>query len=196
MSEDTTNTELPSKLDRLKQRADQLGISYSKAIKEDALSKKINDALEGKTAEGLDKPAEVSINTGDRTSSRVQTMAMKRQRAHKEANRLVRVVVTCMNPDKSAHEGEIFTFSNSQIGTIKKYVVYDAPYHVPQVILDMLENKKYRRTITKKNEKGRPVIRSKIVPEYGIKVLPPLGEKELKQIAARQAAQLDQEEED
>lgn len=107
----------------------------------------------------------------------------------KEATKLVRIRVTCMNPAKKEWEGEIFTVGNSVIGTHKRFVPFNADegWHVPQIMLDMIKNRECQVFITEKSKHGVSVRRGKLIKEFAVEVLPPLTEEELKDLAQRQA---------
>jgi hypothetical protein len=106
----------------------------------------------------------------------------------KEAQRLVRVRITCMNPNKKDWDGEIFTVSNSVVGTLRKYVPFNAEdgWHIPSMMLDFLRDKQFvQHYVERKN--GQEINRHKLVKEFAIEVLEPLTEEELKELAQRQA---------
>ncbi len=112
-----------------------------------------------------------------------------RNRLRKEASALVRVRVTCMNPNKKEWKGEIFTASNSIVGTFRKYVQFNTEdgWHVPQIILNMIKARQFQTFYTIKNERGVAVRKGKLVPEFAVEVLPPLTEEELLELSRRQA---------
>ena len=163
MSEEKTELEL------LKERADMMGITYHPSIGVEKLKEKLAAKLGEPTVK--------------------ETRAQKCARLRKEANKLVRIRVTCMNPAKKNWPGEIISVSNSAIGWIKKYIPFDAEdgYHVPQVILKALQERMYQSFYVV-NVGGKKVKRGKLVKEFAIDVLPDLTVDELRDLAARQAA--------
>ena len=97
-----------------------------------------------------------------------------------------------MNPTKKAWRGEIFTVANSFIGTVKKFVPYNPKfyvngYHVPNCIYGILKEKQFLN-ITTEDKGGKTEVRTDLVPEFSIEVLPPLTQEELDTLAKEQAA--------
>ena len=166
----------------LKQRAQTLGIKFHPSIGLESLRSKVSAALTGEAAE---EAAEEPVPEAPAAESRIQM----RNRLRKEASALVRVRVTCMNPNKKEWKGEIFTASNSIIGTFRKYVQFNTEdgWHVPQIILNMIKARQFQTFYTIKNERGVAVRKGKLVPEFAVEVLPPLTEKELLELSRRQA---------
>lgn len=158
----------------LKSRADDMGISYHPNIGLDKLKAKINEQLEPKQPE-------------NRASISVNTKAKERQEKIKEATKLVRVRVVCMNPTKRQWKGEIITVANKTVGTLRKFVKFDVEYHVPNFIYKVMKDRKFRITDEVSDGKGGKITRNKFVPEFNIEVLPQLTEAELKQLASDQA---------
>lgn len=166
----------------LKQRAQTLGIKFHPSIGLESLRSKVSAALTGEDAE---EAAEEPVPEAPAAESRIQM----RNRLRKEASALVRVRVTCMNPNKKEWKGEIFTASNSIVGTFRKYVQFNAEegWHVPQIILNMIKARQFQTFYTIKNERGVAVRKGKLVPEFAVEILPPLTEKELLELSRRQA---------
>ncbi len=107
----------------------------------------------------------------------------------KEASRLVRCRITCMNPAKQNWTGEIVSVGSAKMGTFKKFIPYNSPepYHIPHIIYQELKERKCRIGHIVKLPNGQEVNRYKLVPEFSIEVLPPLTPEELKELARRQA---------
>ena len=166
----------------LKQRAQTLGIKFHPSIGLESLRSKVSAALTGEDAE---EAAEEPVPEAPAAESRIQM----RNRLRKEASALVRVRVTCMNPNKKEWKGEIFTASNSIVGTFRKYVQFNTEegWHVPQIILNMIKARQFQTFYTIKNERGVAVRKGKLVPEFAVDVLPPLTEEELLELSRRQA---------
>jgi hypothetical protein len=179
-----------NEFDELKKRAAQLGIKVHPSISIDKLRIRVNAAIKGEPApqEQDDEVEEETTPTNSKIKFVPETEVEQRIRLRNEALRLVRVNVTCFDPVKKGWEGEFFTFENSVIGSVTKFVAYDTSegYHVPQCILSMLEEKKYQHHYMTK-EDGKEVKRTKLVKAYGIEKLPTLTDEELKALAAKQA---------
>ena len=169
-------------LTSLKARADLLGISYHPSIGLEKLKAKLQDALS-------DKPAEPEVAVPTVKVVEKESEGQLRARKRKEANALVRIRVACMNPIKKEWPGEIITTGNGAVGTIRKFVPFnsDEGYHVPRMIYDQLVQRKCQVFVTKKDGRGNKSRVGKLINEFSIEVLPPLTEKELKDLAQRQA---------
>ena len=118
-----------------------------------------------------------------------ETPAQRRRRIRNNANELVRINVTCMNPAKKEWAGEIFTVGNNAVGTIKKFVPFNTEdgWHVPRMILQVMQARQCQIFYTEKQKNGVKVRKGKLIKEFGIEILPPLTEEELEELARRQA---------
>jgi len=157
----------------LKGRADLLGIAYHPSIGVDKLREKIAGAM-SETKE---------ITSVDQLSQKA------RQDLINEANELVRVRITCMNPAKREWDGEIFTVSNTVVGTFKKFIPFNAEegWHVPRIIYNQLVDRQCQIFYSVKDARGNSVRRGKMIKEFAIELLPKLTAAELKDLAQRQA---------
>lgn len=175
MTEETTIE--TNELDVLKSRADKMGIKYHPSIGLETLKEKVNSALQPQE--------ETNVSTEDTK----ETPNQRRVRLKKEANKLIRIRLSCHNPNKREWEGEIITVANSLVGTIKKFVPFDAEdgWHVPQFIYNVLKARKYQAFKTTRDERGNTRRVGYLANEFSIEVLPPLTEKELKELARKQA---------
>lgn len=181
----------------IKARLDSMGVPYHPSSKLDTLRRKLQDALAGDLAtaqqnhiedmrnEDEDVIAPVSAAPVPQVESRAQRMA----RLRREAKKLIRIRVTCMNPQKKEWEGEIFTVGNSVVGTIKRYVPFgnDEGWHVEQAILDVMRERQCQVFTSGKSKNGVTTRQAKLIREFAIEVLPPLTQAELKELAQRQA---------
>lgn len=165
-------------LEVLKARADKLGIKYHPSISLAKLKEKVSEELKEESPEEV-----VTVKPGKETE--VQLKARKRR----EANALIRIRVSCMNPNKKEWDGEIITTGNTNTGTIKKFVPFnsDEGYHVPHMIYEQLLQRQCQVFVTVKDNRGNKVRKGKLIKEFAVEVLPPLTEKELKELAQRQA---------
>jgi hypothetical protein len=168
-------------LEQLKAQADSYGISYHPSIGEDKLQEKIDAFLKEKAA-SVDSPVKETTTTKAATPSREELLA--------EASKLVRVNISCMNPAKKDWDGEIITAGNSLIGTFRKFVKFNTAegYHVPQVIFNVLKNRKFQTFHNVRTKNGVTQRAARLVPEFSIEVLPQLTEAELAELAKNQAA--------
>lgn len=177
-------------LTELKKRADLLGIEYHPKISVDKLRARIKAQLEDTAYVDVPDDDEVIAATSAKRvlKFKPETQAEIADRLRKEAQRLVRVRITCMNPNKKDWDGDVFTVSNSVVGTLRKYVPFNAEdgWHIPAMMLDFLRDKQFvQHYVEKKN--GQEINRHKLVKEFAIEVLDPLTQEELKELAQRQA---------
>ena len=182
----------------LKARADQMGIKYHPKIGLEKLRMKVNNAIEGQGIEEEkeevmeEKPVVKQVIPPQQTYKPKSELQFKReheQYIRDEAMRLIRIRVNCMNPNKTAYEGEIFTVSNNVVGTVKKFVPYniEGGWHVPKILYDHLKERKCQVFTTVRGPRGEKIRKGKLIPEFAIEVLPPLTEEERKDLAQRQA---------
>lgn len=180
MSSDTDEILTQDELTTLKARADLLGISYHPSIGLEKLREKINAAT---SDEAVKEPVQSATKADEETANE------RRIRLKKQALELVRIRVTCMNPAKAEWEGEIFTVGNSAIGSVTKYVPFnaDAGWHVPRIIYQQLVERQCQIFTTVTDSRGNKSRKGKLIREFAIEVLPPLTKEELHELAQRQA---------
>ena len=164
----------------LKDRANLLGVKFHPSISLDKLREKVVAATSGEATPPDEAKAPESVE---------ETVGQKRNRLKREALALVRIRITCMNPAKSEWEGEIFTAGNSLIGSVKKFVPFNADegWHVPNVLLQQLRERQCQIFHTVTDARGNKVRKGKLIKEFAIEVLPPLTKEELEELARRQA---------
>lgn len=170
-------------LQSLKDRADLMGLSYHPSIGVEKLREKVNAAIAGKppvVADSAPRPVAQPVE---------ETENERNNRMRQEQLALVRIRLTCMDPAKAEHDGEILTVGNSLVGAITKYIPYNADegWHVPQIMLDTLLEKQTQIFVTTKARNGVTVRQGKLIKTYAIEILPPLTPEELKDLAQRQA---------
>lgn len=183
MTEEVNKKELDEaqELDLLKKRADQLGIKYSNNISLATLRERVNSHLSDDVEEEEDAQVKADKNT-------------KRQNAIKEATKLVRIRLTVNNTRKTSLYGELFSAGNDVVGSIRKFIPYGAEfyengYHVPNIILKQLQEKKFLHVYTKRDPVTRENITTqKWMNEFTISILPDLTPKELEELKQRQMA--------
>lgn len=169
MSEDIKTTEL----DSLKQLAENKGIEFHPNIGLDKLKAKIAEHDE----KFASKAAEPKMNP---------KMA-QREEARKEAMKLVRVRIACMDPSKREWQGEWMSVGNSLLGFHTKYVLFDYEYHLSQFMIDNLKDKKFRMSKDVPDGKGGKVSKNFFPAAYNIEILEPLTKEQLANLAADQA---------
>ena len=170
------SSSVKEELETLKEIADRMGIKYSNNIGVDALKAKIEAIREEKS---IKKEEELST-------------AERRKKLKEEQLKLVRIRLTCLNPAEKAKRGKIITIGNSIIGSCRKFIPYDPSfykdgYHVPYCIYKVLEESTFQDTRTEEKN-GQTIVHKALAKEFGITVLPPLTEEELKELAKAQQA--------
>lgn len=180
-NEDATLDEAVDELTSLKERAARLGVTFHPSIKLEKLREKVNAAIAG--------TPEPDADSDPKSNPEEETVAAKRKRLKQEALALVRIRVTCMNPAKAEWEGEIITVGNSLIGSVKKFIPFNADegWHVPNVIYQQLKERQCQIFVTDKDPRGNKVRKGKLIKEFAIEVLDPLSPAELEELARRQA---------
>lgn len=172
-----------TELENLKSRAEKLGVKFHPSISAEKLREKIKAAqAEGEGEAGEDAPKVAADATEE-------SLAAKKLRLKRDALKLVRVRITCMDPAKKEWEGEIITVSNNAVGTVKRYVPFNAEdgWHVEHILLEQLRERKCQIFVTEKDSRGNKVRKGKLIRAFAIEVLDPLTEEELADLAQRQA---------
>lgn len=181
----------------LKERAKQMGISFSNNISLETLRKRIADKMEGK-----DEP-EVNPLAGDSEIAAITAAPKKldakqnalalRKLMHHEQMKLVRVRITNMDPKKKDLPGEIWTVANEYLGNVRKMIPYgeqtDDGFHIPYCLFRLLQSKRFLHIRTVKDHvTGLERQEKQWVKEFSLDVLPDLTKEELARLAAAQAA--------
>ena len=179
-----TDNDIPpqDEMTTLKARADMLGIAYHPSIGLDKLREKVL------TAQTADSEIDGKI-VNEEAEALAESEAQFRARKKREANELVRVRVTCMNPAKAEWEGEMFTCGNSLVGSFTKFVPFNAEdgWHVPRIILNMIRDRQCQIFVSTKDVRGNTVRKGKLIKEFGVEILDALTPEELTELARRQA---------
>lgn len=170
-------------LEALKARANLLGVKFHPSISLEKLREKVNAAVTSDGATASEEEAK------EPTEPKQETIGEKRKRLKAEALKLVRIRLTCLNPAKKEWEGEIITVGNSLIGSVKKFIPFNADdgWHVPHVIYQQLKERQCQIFYTATDARGNKVRKGKLIKEFAIEVLPPLTKEELDELARRQA---------
>ena len=173
-----TDEIIQDELSVLKARADQMGISYSKNIGAEKLRARIEDA-----------PTDKELVVEAPKKEAAETVGQRRNRLRKEAGALVRVRVTCMNPNKREWQGEIFTVANAVVGTFRNYVPFNLEdgWHIPEIVFQQVIARKCQVFKTVNGPRGEKIRKGTLIPEFSVDILPPLTKEELSDLAKRQA---------
>lgn len=115
-----------------------------------------------------------------------------RTRQRKEHLALIRCQIFCNNPKKNDLRGEIITVGNKYVGTVRKMVPFgeatENGYHIQKILFEALKRRKYQKITVVKRQDGTEEVKTQLVPEYTLNVLPPLTQDELDELALRQTA--------
>lgn len=185
VSDNADDLPVISELDSLKAKATKMGLKFHPSISVDKLRDKVVAAINGEP-----EAPEVPDAPVAPVAEVVEESAVARKlRKKREAAELVRIRVTCMNPNKRDWDGEIFTAANSTVGTFKKYVPFNADegWHVPRIIYNMIIQRMCQVFVTKKGARGISTKEGKMIREFNVEVLPMLTEQELYDLAQQQA---------
>lgn len=189
MSENTQDTDIEvsaaDELTALKARADMMGITYHPSIGLEKLREKVNAAM----TQPISEPAPVVAAPVVNEAPQVETEGQRATRLKRDASRLVRIRVTCMNPAKAEWPGEIISVGNAVIGSFSKFVPFNADegWHVPNVIYKVLQDRQCQVFTTIIDSRGNKSRKGKLIKEFAIEVLPDLTTEELHDLAQRQA---------
>jgi len=123
------------------------------------------------------------------TSAEAVAAQKSESEATKEANRLIRVSITCNNKNKASYQGEIFTVRNAKTHEIKKMIPFNVPVHVPLMMLNMIKEKQYQVFHKTKDRNGNIITNTRLVPEYNVQELGPIPIEEFNAIKQKQLAE-------
>lgn len=110
-------------------------------------------------------------------------------RKRKEAHRLIRVRITCMNPVKKELQGELFTVSND-LFTIKRMIPFHGnPTHIETAFLDMLRERKFQsfREVRRSSLSEAPMQEGYLVPEFAIEIMNHMTPEEMTNLSIEQS---------
>lgn len=168
-------------------QADLLGIQFHPSLSTD----KLRDRVRAKLSETA-----ADLSSGQTQPSRLEETKEeseneRRARLRADAARLIRVHITCMDPAKKEYQGEVFTAGNAVVGSFRKFVLFNEPYHIPNIIYKQLLDKKCQIFVDVKGDRGQKTRKGKQINAYAIQVLPPLTPEELAELREDQRARKD-----
>jgi hypothetical protein len=194
-----------AELDALKETATKLGVTFHPNIGTKTLSEKVTEKRKELEATPVAKDpgppelfptveaAPIVEPTAEQIAEvvpfvpRAETAHEKVLRIRREQTALVRVRITCMNPNKTDWPGEIFSVGNKATGQIKKFVPYNEEFHVSRMALNMIQERNCQIFVKIRNPDGSKGVKGKLVKEFGVELLDALTQKELTELAQRQA---------
>lgn len=173
----STDKELENKeLELLRTKADMMNVQYHP----NTGAKKLAELITAREAE-----------IEEQTNSKPAVRSAAARTGTRDHLKLVRVVVTPLDETKTGYDGEYFTVGNAKIGTFRYFVPYNLTqgWHLPQIIVDMLRDKRFQKFVTKKNRSnGIEEAHSITTPQFQITELEPLTKEQLDKLAADQRA--------
>ena len=137
-------------------------------------------------------PAPEPVATAPAAPAKVRKLSL-RQHLHNEQMKLVRVRIQNLDPKKKDLPGEIFTFANEFLGTVRKFIPYgevtDDGWHIPYCMYVELKDRKFLNISTTKDRRsGHIHTKQAWVREFSLEVLDPLSDEERNRLAIAQAA--------
>lgn len=190
-----------STLKTLKDQCNTLGLKFHHRAGEDKLRALIGAHLVDHPQDArklYDAPPEAAVVQQQEidetarayTKEEIDAVLQRGKKAtRKSLSRLRRIRLTCMNPMKREWKGEIISVGSAKHGTWKKYVPFNSkPYHVPQIIYDMLQERQCTiyETIPNADGRGGDIRKGRQIKEFAIEDLPPLTPEELETLAKKQ----------
>lgn len=136
---------IPTKLETLKLKADELSIEYDDLATEAELKEKIARISKHIIEPDTPVPNEPKIPTTDSQKILNKKLVEKR--------RLRRVKITTLDPSKNGIPFEFFSVGNAVVPTQSVAVHFNIETHVPQMILDVIEKKKFIKFVSNPREK-------------------------------------------
>lgn len=194
-------------MELLKKEATELGIVFSPNIGFETLTSRIDTkrqeilAAEKATEEGklADKEfirkARLAAEKIHYTNPMAKVLAkMKPQQRKielmKQASKLVRCSVTCLDPSKKDVPGAILGVRNSMVPLGKRFVPYDGrTTHLPQILVNHLKEKEFQSFKIEVNSRTGENERKPFINKmYSVVILADLTKKELDELAEAQRA--------
>ena len=172
--------DMPSDGPRIDSKAQEEGGMVDSSSEGKAEPQKPSQAF----SEKIEKLKAMTFEEADRRHIETEEKAV-----WKKAMKLVRCQISCNNPNKSSYQGEIFSARNKYIPEVKKFIPFNVPTHVPQILLNMIKEKNLQTFVQEKLPNGLQTRRSKLVPEYNIQILSPLTAEEFNAIRQKQLAE-------
>ena len=178
-------------------KANEMGLEFPKNITSDALADLIEDneadyaiKVRAREIDIINKADAEAKIIADYLAKQAQSKVVEvvspgqeKAKARKEAQRLIRCIVTSMDKDKAELDGEIISCANSLTGFIKKMVPFNREFHLPKIIVETLQGKKVMSIKTRKTVKG-DVKEFIEIPAYNVQILPDLTTPELLRLKA------------
>ena len=158
------------------------------------LASTLADVRNKEHKEDPEKPTSNSLSGSTEASRAAKAKHLAAmQTPEKRAMKLTRVVVVPNDSTMANYPGLIFTVGASGINNgqmIKKFVPFnnEEGWHVPQIILDQIENAQMQKFKTVTRANGEKVLEPYNAKKFNVQILPPLNKEELETLAAANKA--------
>lgn len=169
----------------LKAEAEDLGLSFPGNISR----KKLEALMEGAT---MPEPetgpySETAEDKTEEVPEKPKRVLTPKAQAKKDGGKLMRVRITCHDPQFKKHNG-LIRAAGSVLYFKKRFVPFNRPTHIEKVIYDFMKQTEYQWFEEKVNRAtGRKYKVPRSSPAFVIEDLPPLTPQELKELALDQA---------
>jgi len=161
----------------LKVEAEALGIDIPGNISKAKLEAKIN-----KVRDAINEPVQ------NPESEKADDNDTREERLRKDASRLMRVRITCHDPQFKKHHG-VTRAAGSTIFFVRRFVPFNRITHIEKVLYDFMKDTQYQWFEEKTNrETGRKYKVPRSSPAFVIEDLPQLTKEELATLAKDQQA--------
>jgi len=178
------NPKLDLHIAQLKKKADLLGITYKANVSIQTLKDAIEKAMSKPVGES---PAQGTGTTEGSAADSVPPKGESTEDVYNKAMKLVRVIIVPLESTKASQwESDVFCAANAVVGTVKRVIPFNTPWHVEQILLNTIKEKKYQQFATNKAPNGAISVTSRLVNAYNITELPPLTPAELDELAKQQ----------
>lgn len=164
-----------SELELLKEQADVMGIEYAKNITVATLKKKIAERLN---------------STEPETETVVDDANAKLIALEQDNFKLVKVIITPMNPTERVLTHKAFSVGNAVLGTVSRVVPFGKEWLIENILLKHIREKEFQFMTEVEDHKNPNIktVESKLIPAYAIQELPLPTPKEIEALAKAQQA--------
>ena len=167
-------------LENLKNKANILGINYHPTIGYGKLLEKVQSHTAEQEKSTSRKPEMTKEEAEDRADKKL------RQSTRSKASRMLRVKISCRNPDKRAYKGEIFEVGNTVVEH-KRFIPFNKEVNIPTMMVNFIKGKKFV-SYTPADPEAKVMQKRIIENEFDVTVLSALSEKDLKDLKRSQYA--------
>jgi hypothetical protein len=175
----------------LEEQAKLLGVEFRSTVSDETLVKRIKAAKGESQEDNTDteekQVVKAPLNLVPQSELKLDRKTMQAEK-RRQGLTMQRVIVSCNDPAKRNWQGEILEVSSKSLGTIKKFVLFDTPYYLPQALIKMAKEKEYQRFLTRRDKYGNETRYGKNVPAFNVSILDNLTQEEIAELAKNQAA--------